>query len=144
MKLLVPLHLESAGIAYCPLPGNISRDVDLLIGLKEQALGRYEKGILQAWYPIASGKEGYATPTGSFRILQKERVYRSRTYPKPDGGALMPHAMRFYKGYWIHGGALPGKPASHGCIRLMPADAQVLYKQSQKGDLILIKKKLGP
>lgn len=138
MKLLVPRDMEIVKNECCPLPERIEKNVELVVDLEEQAVGRYEDHRLQNWYPITSGKKGYATPTGLFQILQKETSYKSHTYPKPHGGASMPYAMRFYGGYWIHGGILPGKPASHGCVRLMIDDAQELFKDSRLGDRVFI------
>jgi len=48
--------------------------------------------------------------------------------------APMPHSIFFYGQYAIHGtgavGAL-GRPASHGCIRLSPANAATLFAMVQ-------------
>lgn len=139
MKLLVPEDLERAKKEYLPLRSSIDTSVELVIDLEAQVLGRYEEGDLKKWYPISSGKEGYRTPTGKFRISRKSKFYRSKSYPKPDGGAFMPYAMNFYRGYWIHGGTLPGEPASHGCVRLMRKEAKKLFHNIQIGDRVWVK-----
>lgn len=139
MRLLIPSDLGKARQEYCPLPKKLEQNVRLLIDLDEQAIGVYGDRELLEWYPISSGKQWYRTPVGSFVVLQKEKDYYSRTYPEPNGGAPMPYAMRFYRGYWIHGGQLPGKPASHGCIRLMEEDAKELFKKISLGDKLLIR-----
>jgi lipoprotein-anchoring transpeptidase ErfK/SrfK len=67
------------------------------------------------------------TPTGSFTPIRLERVWYSTIYD----GAPMPYAIFFHHGFAVHGtyqtGAL-GQPASHGCVRLHPANARVLFE----------------
>lgn len=139
MELVVPHDLELARKYYCPLPRRIERrSIKLMIDLRSQALGYYKEGELQKWYPVSSGRKGYETPTGIFRIIRKDEGYRSKTYPKPEGGASMPYALNFYQGYWIHAGDLPGYPTSHGCIRLMKQDARELFKKIKIGDPVLV------
>ncbi len=139
MKLLVPHDMNRAMDSHQPLPSYIDKDVELIVDLDEQVIGVYRNRELIVWYPISSGKTGHKTPTGYYRISTKIENYSSNTYPKPDGGAPMPYAMRFYGPYWIHGGELPGKPGSKGCIRLMSLDAKELYEKTRVGDSILIK-----
>ncbi len=76
-------------------------------------------------WAISSGRKGYRTPNGVYRPTRLEKNWYSRKY-----GGAMPHAVFFRGGYAIHGttavGAL-GRPASHGCIRLHPANAAKLF-----------------
>lgn len=71
---------------------------------------------------------GCRTPQGVFRVYSKAGPdYRSTKFPIPYGGAPMPWAMFFHGGYAIHGSYdVPGYNASHGCIRVVPSDAQWL------------------
>ena len=91
--------------------------------------------LLHSW-PVSSGRKGYATPTGSYRPTRMHRRYYSRKYDN----APMPHAIFFRGGYAIHGTGETGKlgrPASHGCVRLHPANARALYnliKQHGRGN----------
>jgi lipoprotein-anchoring transpeptidase ErfK/SrfK len=77
-------------------------------------------------WPISSGRAGHLTPRGAFRPTALYPMVHSAKY----GNAPMPHSIFFYGQYAIHGteavGAL-GRPASHGCIRLAPANAATLY-----------------
>ncbi len=72
-------------------------------------------------WPISSGRDGHLTPRGVFRPRAMYAMVHSAKYDN----APMPHAIFFYGQYAIHGtdavGAL-GSPASHGCIRLSPAE----------------------
>ncbi len=138
--IMMPLDMEIAS-RYSPFLINfpeLKGEKVIYIDLSLQALAMYE-GKLQKWMPISSGEAGHNTPTGRFRVLQKEWDYYSKSYPEPDGGAHMPFALRFYGPYWIHGGELPGKPASKGCVRLMPKDAKKLYLWANTTTLVVVK-----
>ncbi|PZN99726.1 MAG: L,D-transpeptidase [Hyphomicrobiales bacterium] len=81
-------------------------------------------------WAISSGRKGYRTPNGVYRPTRLEKNWYSRKY-----GGAMPNAVFFRGGYAIHGttavGAL-GRPASHGCIRLHPANAAKLFALVKK------------
>lgn len=68
------------------------------------------------------------TPQGKFRIYSLGSAgCKSGKYPRPNGGAPMPHCMFFHGGYAIHGSPhVPLHNASHGCIRVKPKDAKWL------------------
>ncbi len=75
---------------------------------------------------ISTGRRGYGTPAGSYRPQRLERRWFSRKYDM----APMPHAIFFHRGYAIHGTtevARLGTVASHGCVRLHPANAATLF-----------------
>lgn len=81
-------------------------------------------------WKVSSGAKGYRTPTGVYRPYRLEKKWYSRKY-----GGNMPSAVFFRGGYAIHGtGAIGrlGSPASHGCIRLHPANAAKLFALVQK------------
>jgi lipoprotein-anchoring transpeptidase ErfK/SrfK len=81
-------------------------------------------------WPISSGRAGHLTPQGQFRPQRLYPIVYSAKY----NNAPMPHSIFFTGGYAIHGttavGSL-GHPASHGCVRLAPADAAILYAKVQ-------------
>jgi lipoprotein-anchoring transpeptidase ErfK/SrfK len=80
---------------------------------------------LYTW-PVSTGRPGYGTPAGTFHPHMLARRWFSRVYYN----APMPYSIFFYGGFAIHGSyeiARIGRPASHGCIRLHPADAAVLF-----------------
>jgi hypothetical protein len=86
-------------------------------------------GEVHQW-AISSGRKGFRSPNGVYRPTRLERSWYSRKY-----GGAMPHSVFFRGGYAIHGttavGAL-GRPASHGCIRLHPANAAKLFALVKK------------
>ena len=107
----------------------------LVIDLTRQRALLYRDGIPIAASTISTGSKGRETPTGVFAILQKEVMHRSGTYDD----APMPYMQRLTsKGVAMHGGNLPGYPASHGCIRLPKAFAKLLYGVTELGTPVMI------
>ncbi|MFA6229273.1 MAG: L,D-transpeptidase family protein [Rhodanobacter sp.] len=107
----------------------------MVVSLNEQYLYVYRNGVAIGASPISSGRPGYETPTGVYTILQKEREHRSNLY----NDAPMPFMQRLtWDGIAMHGGNLPGHPASHGCIRLPQSFAEKLFQTSQRGAVVVI------
>ena len=73
-------------------------------------------------------KRACRTPVGSFRVTRKKgAACKSSIYPVGKGGAPMPYCTFFNGGYAIHGSPdVPNYNASHGCVRVLPSDAQWL------------------
>jgi lipoprotein-anchoring transpeptidase ErfK/SrfK len=95
------------------------------VDLSGQQMNVYVDGKLRHSWSIASGREGFETPTGSYRPQRLERDWYSRQY----NDAPMPYSVFFKGGYAIHGGyGRMGRPASHGCIRLNTGNAATFYK----------------
>ena len=101
------------------------------MSLTEQWLGAYEFGKLKFSNPAATGRTGFETPTGVFRILARDKNHTSSLYKTENDEEQYPmdNAMQFYiapdnVGYWLHARDLPGRPASHGCIGLFDEEMQ--------------------
>ncbi len=122
---------------------HVSGTPSIRIKLHEQRAYFYKGSELVGVSAISTGREGFGTSTGSFKIIQKDRDHHSNLYgdyvdaqtrqivkkeiditkdKKPPGtvfdGARMPFFMRIVGGTGMHEGFLPGYPASHGCIRM--------------------------
>ncbi|KAF1688235.1 hypothetical protein B1992_01610 [Pseudoxanthomonas broegbernensis] len=109
--------------------------VVLVVSLDEQRAYVYRNGVAIGLSTISSGKPGHETPAGVFTILQKNRDHRSNLY----NNAPMPYMQRLtWDGIALHGGALPGYPASHGCVRLPQAFAQKLFGITRNGDTVVV------
>jgi L,D-transpeptidase catalytic domain len=84
-------------------------------------------GIQLYHWKVSTGRPGYDTPTGNFRAFRMERDHFSKEWDD----APMPFSIFFTpEGHAIHGSLETkrlGKAASHGCIRLDPRNAAVLY-----------------
>ena len=79
---------------------------------------------------VSTGRAGFGTPAGTFHPQRMAARWFSTVYYN----APMPHAIFFYGGFAIHGShdiARLGGPASHGCIRLHPNDAAILFNLVQ-------------
>lgn len=96
------------------------------VDLSNQQLTVRYKGAEIARWPVSTGRAGYRTPAGTFRPQRMYVEYYSQQYD----GAPMPHSIFYDAGYAIHGSydtTSLGRPASHGCVRLHPADAEKLF-----------------
>jgi hypothetical protein len=106
-----------------------------IVSLRDQRITVYDaKGwILRA--PVSTGQKGRETPAGIFSILEKQAEHYSNLYDD----AFMPHMQRItWSGIALHGGVLPGYPASHGCIR-MPYDfAEHLFGMTKLGMRVIV------
>jgi hypothetical protein len=89
-------------------------------------------------WPVSTARKGFVTPPGSYTPYSLQKMHYSRKYQM----APMPHSIFFHEGYAIHGTtslAQLGRPASHGCVRLSPANAAKLFTLVQReGALITI------
>jgi L,D-transpeptidase catalytic domain len=106
-----------------------------IISLRDQQITVYDdKGwIMKA--PVSSGQKGRETPAGIFSILQKNAEHYSNLYDD----AFMPHMQRLtWSGIALHGGPLPGYPASHGCIRLPYNFAERLFSGTKLGMRVIV------
>ena len=104
-------------------------------------------------FPVATGKASHPTPKGAYKIIEKKKDHQSNLYGRivsgegqtvvsdadartdavPSGGwfigAPMPYWMRLTQtGVGMHVGYIPGRPASHGCIRLKKDAAVELFR----------------
>ena len=106
-----------------------------IVSLRSQRITVYDADgwILRA--PVSSGQKGRETPAGIFSVIQKDAEHYSNLYDD----AFMPHMQRItWSGIALHGGPLPGYPASHGCVR-MPFDfAERLFDVTRLGMRVIV------
>lgn len=114
----------------------------IIICLPHQRARLYVEGRVAFDWPVSTGTDGHETPTGVFRIQEKEKAHKSNRYGKfvnakgrvvnsnadaskgtPRGTSFrpagMPNWLRLtWDGVGIHGGrVVAGRRLSHGCIR---------------------------
>jgi lipoprotein-anchoring transpeptidase ErfK/SrfK len=107
----------------------------ILVSVPEQTMHVYRNGVLIGRSTVSTGSKGHSTPSGVFSILEKKQTHRSKTY----NNAPMPYMQRLtWTGIAMHSGALPGYPASHGCIRLPYDFSQLLFKATEKGGTVVV------
>ena len=146
-------YWDGEGVAGAP---------SIRISLHEQCAYFYKGGQLVGVSVLSTGREGYGTPTGRYKIIQKDRDHLSNLFgdyvdrngfvlqkdidvrkdPKPPGaifdGARMPYFMRIVGGVGMHEGFLPGYPASHGCIRMPGFMAEAFFNNVSLGTPVTI------
>ena len=106
----------------------------IVVSLSGQSAHLWQGGRAMLVSPVSTGKPGYGTPLGEYVVTQKYRMWRSSLYKVP-----MPNFMRLNCGaIGLHAGEVPDVPASHGCIRLPPATASLLFDIVQLGDRVSV------
>lgn len=106
----------------------------IVVDLSTQTATAYESGSVVFSGNISTGTAKRPTPTGSFRVLEKDIDHISTSWPKPNGGAKMHYMLRLTNyGIAMHLGYVPSYPASHGCIRLQNGFAQRMYRWAHVG-----------
>jgi len=142
----------------------VSGSPSLVIQLRHQRAYFYKNGVLVGVSTISTGREGFDTPIGSFKIMAKDKDHKSSLYgdyvdskgnivkrdidrskdPIPPGakfdGAKMPYFMRITGGVGMHVGFLPGYPASHGCIRMPGQMAEAFFRSVEVGTPVVIER----
>jgi len=110
-------------------------EAKVVIDLMAQTMYVYRADKLVGVSTISSGKKGKETQLGFWKVLIKKRKGFSRKYDN----APMPF-MQMYdsKGLAFHAGALPGYPASHGCVRLPIKFAERLFGMTRIGTKVVI------
>ncbi len=127
-------------------------DTGLVLNLPERMLYLFDNKRLIAHYPVAIGATGkWMTPVGDTKIANKAKnptwlppEWAGVEKPVPPG-ADNPLGDRWIglalPGYGLHATNAPlsiGMAASHGCIRMIPRDAQALYNQVSVGMTVKI------
>ena len=109
--------------------------VEIVVSIPLQIAYVYRGGTLIGASTVSTGQPGHDTPAGRFEILQKREEHYSNVYD----GAPMPHMQRLtWDGIALHGGAIPGYPASHGCIRLPGKFAAKLFAATELGATVMV------
>jgi len=167
---------ENGGIVAVPDRGRPSFDTvsywegdnvpgapSIIIRLSEQHAYFFKGSQLVGISTISTGREGFGTAAGNFKIIQKDKDHASSRFgdyldaktgevikkdadrnvdPLPKGakfdGARMPYFMRIVGGTGMHEGFLPGCPASHGCIRMPSFMAEAFFRNVSVGTPVRI------
>jgi hypothetical protein len=135
----------------------------IVIDLTEQRAYFYRGNKMVGISIVSTGREGYDTPSGEFRVTEKDPTHVSSIYGdyvdrsgqvmmenvdvtkdrRPRGavfrGAPMPYFLRIHGSIGMHAGYLPGYPASHGCIRLPKQMAVRFYRNAAIGTPVVIR-----
>ncbi|MEG3838733.1 L,D-transpeptidase [Microcoleus sp. herbarium14] len=132
---------------------NPIEEVRLVLRLRQRRVYVYRQNKLQASFPVAVGKGGWETPTGSFKITH---MIKDPVWEHPWTGELVPAGPdnplgSRWIGFWtdgknvigFHGTPNPesiGRAASHGCVRMFDKDAQALFEKVEVGTPVIVEK----
>jgi lipoprotein-anchoring transpeptidase ErfK/SrfK len=107
-----------------------SGNVEIVVSIPLQLAYIYRGDTLIGMTTVSTGRRGHETPTGRFPIMEKQREHYSNLY----NSAPMPFMQRLtWGGVALHAGQIPGRPASHGCVRLPLAFARLLFTVTRVG-----------
>ena len=129
-----PIDLAPGKYVWRDVPASAGAE-RVVVSLGDQMAYLYRGNTLMAVTTISSGTERNPTPTGIFTVHTKKPMHRSVKYEN----APMPFAQFIDQyGIALHAGHLPGRPASHGCVRLPSGFAKKLYSVTDVGTPVLI------
>jgi lipoprotein-anchoring transpeptidase ErfK/SrfK len=106
-----------------------SAEIVIRVDKSTQSMSVIVDGDHRYTWPVSTGIRG--TPSGIYRPQALDRNHRSNLY----GGAPMPYSIFYSSNFAIHGTTYIerlGNRASHGCIRLHPSNAAVLFDMVQR------------
>src|SRR5580692_10208598 len=123
---LLPASLLATALAL-PCASAAFANIDIAIDKSSQQMQVAVDGAPRYTWPVSTGRAGYDTPNGTFKVNRMDANHFSQEWDN----APMPHTMFFdLHGHAIHGFsdvAHLGMAVSHGCVRLSPANATVLF-----------------
>ena len=135
----------------------------IVVHVGEQRAYFYKGHRLVGESTVSTGKRGFDTPPGRYRVIQKDKNHISSEFgdyvnhrgdvvksnidvrkdAQPKGthfdGARMPYFMRFTGGYGMHAGYVPQFRASHGCIRLPPRMARHFFENAPDDTPVIVR-----
>jgi L,D-transpeptidase-like protein len=120
------LMIIAVGLAMTVSAGDAQARLDLYVDKSSQRIAVVQDGYMRYVWPVSTGRDADGAPSGVYSPERLERSWFSREYYDSP----MPYAIFFRNGYAIHGSydiTRLGGPASHGCIRLYPQDAALLF-----------------
>lgn len=111
----------------------------ITISLADQRLYCVENGRVAMVFRCSTGRAGDATPPGTYKVLYHQYEMPIIKYP----GTICYYWLAFAPDYGIHGWptnngqtgdtSAIGQPASHGCVRLLPDEAPIVYNWAPDG-----------
>lgn len=125
-RLIIGGMLAALFVTLLAVANRAEAAVLVRVNRSTQTMSVTVDGAQRYVWRVSTGRPGYGTPGGIYHPQMLARRWFSRKYYNSP----MPHSIFFYGGYAIHGSyeiARLGGPASHGCVRLHPANAAVLF-----------------
>ncbi len=125
--------------------------IHLVIKLSDRRVYVYQGDKLKSSYPIAIGREGWETPTGTHKVIQK---IPNPSWKHPFTGEIIPPGPENplgerWIGFWTDGTnyigfhgtpneETVGQAASHGCVRMLNQDVLALFEKVGIGTTVVV------
>ncbi len=125
--------------------------IHLVIKLNDRRVYVYQDDKLKTSYPIAIGREGWETPTGTHKVIQK---IPNPSWKHPFTGEIIPPGPENplgerWIGFWTDGTnyigfhgtpneETVGQAASHGCVRMLNQDVLALFEKVGIGTTVVV------
>ena len=128
-----------------PVPASGGSGKQISVDLSTQWLVARENGEVVYKAPVATGKDGFNTPTGTYTVYSKTKLQTMRGEANGETWVVpnVPNVMyingdvALHGTYW-HNKFGTGVRMSHGCINLSLADAQWMYNWAPKGTTVVV------
>ena len=114
-------------LLFCTVSTALAETVSAKISIASQTMTVYVNDAPVHTWPVSTARRGYTTPLGNYAPYWLSKNHRSKAY----NNAPMPYAVFFLRGYAVHGTTdvkALGRPASHGCVRLLTENARTFYE----------------
>ncbi|RAV32674.1 transpeptidase [Corynebacterium heidelbergense] len=135
----------------------IGDDVRAIVDNNSKTMKIYRNGNLLQTMPVSLGTDGgrWATPNGIYRVGEQNEslIMDSATFglPQSQGGYRTPvqfATQLSYSGIYIHAApwsvwAQGSQNTSHGCVNVSTQDAQWVFNNMKRGDIVEIKNTTG-
>ncbi|PRD45074.1 hypothetical protein C5748_02275 [Phyllobacterium phragmitis] len=131
MKKIFLIFSLAMGVCLLSSAEGFASKLVAKVNITDQTMTVSKNGRVLYNWRVSTGRNGFETPTGSYRPKRMYTMWYSKKYDNTP----MPHAIFFRGGYAVHATNATkrlGRPASHGCVRLNPANAAKLYGMVRK------------
>lgn len=130
-RVVVAAVLAALSVVFVPVAARAEDGVRVEIDRGTQTMAVTVDGVPRYTWRVSTGRAGWGTPPGTFH----PQFMAARWFSRAFDNAPMPHSIFFYGPFAIHGSydtMRLGTPASHGCVRLHPDAATVLFDLVQR------------
>ncbi len=127
---------SGAMLAEDSVPVSLVPPTAVVVSRADQKVLFFSDGELRSVFTCSTALPQYDLKAGRYKVYSRQRRHWSRKYE-----VWMPHSLFFHKGYALHATTVIhrlGRPASHGCIRLHPRDAEALYNEVSVGTPVIV------
>lgn len=117
-------------------------ETSIIVSKADQKVFQFENGELKNVFICSTALPKYDLDPGVYKVYSRQPRHWSKKYE-----VWMDHSLFFHEGYALHATTMVhqlGRPASHGCVRLRPRDASILFDQVKVGTPVIVLPKTQP